>query len=50
VSERNALLDGRRERIERVELADAVEFTRIAQLHAEVDALKKSRDRTATAT
>ena len=40
---RNAILNGLREGLERVQHDNAVQFTRIAQLQADVDALKKCR-------
>jgi hypothetical protein len=43
LNERNIILNGLREGLERVEHAIAVQFTRIAQLQADVDELKNSR-------
>jgi len=45
LNERNIILNGLREAVERVEHAIAVQFTRIAQLQADVDQLKRWRER-----
>jgi DNA-directed RNA polymerase subunit L len=43
LNERNTILNALREAIERLERASATQFTRIAQLQADVDELKKLR-------
>jgi hypothetical protein len=45
LNQRNVILNGLREAINRLEQASDVQFTRIAQLQADLDGIKKAWDR-----